>query len=109
MGPLSDDEAHKVNNSEATLKNPDNADEVTINGQKGLFHQMNKQVYKSGDTDTEDDVEPIDMKFPTGENANWKKILIYIISFPLMASMYINLPDTRDNSSKKPSHQNHVF
>ena len=58
----------------------------------------------SEDDDDEEEEEPIDMKFPTGENANWKKILIYIASFPLMAPMYITLPDTRDKSSKSPTH-----
>ena len=94
MGPLSDDEAPKVNNSEATLKNPDNAgdnDTADAGGEK-----------KAEGDDDEEDEEPIDMKFPTGENANWKKILIYIVSFPLMAPMYITLPDTRDKSSKSP-------
>lgn len=93
MGPLSDDEAPKVNNSEATLKNPDNAgdnDTADAGGEK-----------KAEGDDDEEDEEPIDMKFPTGENANWKKILIYIVSFPLMAPMYITLPDTRDKSKKK--------
>merc|ERR1739848_602980 len=60
---------------------------------------MGERKTSEGDDDEEE--EPIDMKFPTGENANWKKILIYLVSFPLMAPMYITLPDTRDKSKKK--------
>jgi len=93
MGPLADDEIPKVNNSEATLKDPDNAgdnDTTTDNAEK-----------KTSEGDDDEEEEPIDMKFPTGENANWKKILIYLVSFPLMAPMYITLPDTRDKSKKK--------
>ena len=95
MGPLADDEIPKVNNSEATLKDPDNAgdnDTTTDNAEK-----------KTSEGDDDEEEEPIDMKFPTGENANWKKILIYLVSFPLMAPMYITLPDTRDKSSKSRS------
>lgn len=94
MGPLTDDEAPKVNNSEATLKNPDNGGDNDTTDNAG-------EKKASEDDDDEEEEEPIDMKFPTGENANWKKILIYIASFPLMAPMYITLPDTRDKSKKK--------
>lgn len=41
--------------------------------------------------------EPIDMSFPV--NDGWKKILLYLISFPIMAPLYVTLPDTKDKIS----------
>ena len=48
--------------------------------------------------DEEEGEEPIDMSFPRDEG--WQKILLYLISFPLMAPLYVTLPDTKDKSSK---------
>ena len=41
----------------------------------------------------EDEEPPIDMTFPTDSPA---KMIIYILSFPLMAPLYITLPDTKN-------------
>ena len=54
---------------------------------------------EDGDNEEDDEGEPpIDMKFPSGQG--WKKILLYLISFPLMAPLYVTLPDTKDSKSK---------
>ena len=45
----------------------------------------------------EEEEDPIDMSFPMGQG--WKKILVYIISFPIMFPLYITLPDTKDPKS----------
>ena len=46
----------------------------------------------------EGDEEPIDMSFPKG--GDWKKILLYLISFPIMFPLYYTLPDTKKPKSK---------
>ena len=43
------------------------------------------------------DEEPIDMSFPSG--GDWKKILLYLISFPIMCPLYYTLPDTKKPKS----------
>lgn len=48
--------------------------------------------------DDEDD-GPIDMSFP--KDGDWKKILVYLISWPIMFPLYYTLPDT-----KKPQWKN---
>ena len=48
--------------------------------------------------DEEEGEEPIDMSFPSDQG--WQKILLYLFSFPLMAPLYVTLPDTKDKSSK---------
>lgn len=54
---------------------------------------------KEGQTEEDDDGDgPIDMTFPAKEG--WKKIVLYLISFPIMAPLFITLPDTKDKSSK---------
>ena len=52
----------------------------------------------TGEGDDDGDEEPISMKFPLKDG--WQKILLYLISFPLMAPLYVTLPDTKDKSSK---------
>lgn len=58
-----------------------------------------KKDENNEETAEEDAEDPIDMTFPRKEG--WKKILIYLISFPIMAPLYITLPDTRDKTKKK--------
>lgn len=58
---------------------------------------------KEGQNNQEEDDDgdgPIDMTFPAKEG--WKKIVLYLISFPIMAPLFITLPDTKDKSSKSP-------
>ena len=43
------------------------------------------------------DEEPIDMSFPSG--GDWKKIILYLISFPIMFPLYYTLPDTKKPKS----------
>ena len=52
---------------------------------------------EDGEEEEEED-EPIDMSFPIKEG--WQKILLYIISFPIMAPLYLTLPDTKNKKSK---------
>lgn len=52
---------------------------------------------KEGDEEGEEE-EPINMAFPFRDGF-WK-ILLYIISFPIMAPLYLTLPDTKNKSSK---------
>jgi hypothetical protein len=40
------------------------------------------------------------MSFPKG--GDWKKILIYLISFPIMFPLYYTLPDTKKPKCKYP-------
>merc|ERR1719187_2577422 len=49
--------------------------------------------------DDEEENEPIDMSFPKGEG--WKKILVYLISWPIMFPLYYTLPDTKKPNLKK--------
>ena len=48
---------------------------------------------KKPDDGGEGDDDPINMAFPTDSVG---KAIIYIISFPLMAPLYLTLPDTRN-------------
>ena len=52
-------------------------------------------MFKIADEEAE---EPIDMSFPKG--GDWKKILIYLISFPIMFPLYYTLPDTKKPKCK---------
>ena len=38
------------------------------------------------------------MTFP--KDKGWKAILVYLISFPIMAPLWLTLPDTKNKSSK---------
>lgn len=40
----------------------------------------------------------IDMSFP--KSGSWTKILVYLVSFPIMFPLYVTLPDTRNPDSK---------
>lgn len=52
-------------------------------------------VIEGGDDEEE---EPISMKFPVGEG--WKKILVYLVSFPIMFPLWLTLPDTKNPASE---------
>ena len=51
-----------------------------------------------GDDDDEGNEDPIDMSFP--KEGGWKKIVVYLISFPIMAPLFYTLPDTKNKESK---------
>ena len=38
------------------------------------------------------------MSFP--KEGGWKKIVVYLISFPIMAPLFYTLPDTKNKESK---------
>ncbi len=52
-----------------------------------------------GDNNEEDGEEPIDMRFP--KDGGWKKITLYLISFPIMAPLFVTLPDTKNPKKRK--------
>ena len=56
------------------------------------------EVVKDGNEDGEDGEEPIDMSFPRG--GDWKKIVLYLISAPIMFPLYYTLPDTKKPKRK---------
>ena len=58
----------------------------------GSVHPSGEAAKPEGDEEEED--APIDMAFPTDSPA---KMIIYILSFPLMAPLYVTLPDTKNN------------
>ena len=47
----------------------------------------------------DEDEGPIDMSFP--KNEGWKRILVYLVSFPIMGPLFITLPDTKNEKKKK--------
>ncbi len=49
-----------------------------------------------GDDDDDDNEDPIDMSFPKEP----KKMIVYLISFPIMAPLFYTLPDTKNKESK---------
>lgn len=49
--------------------------------------------------DEDEGEEPIDMSFPAG--GGWKKITIYIVTFPIMAPLFLTLPDTKNPKSEQ--------
>ena len=51
-----------------------------------------------GEDEGEDNDDPIDMSFP--KKGGWKKILVYLVSFPIMAPLFVTLPDTKNKASK---------
>ena len=57
-----------------------------------MVHPSGEAAKPEGEEDEED--LPIDMSFPTDSPA---RMIIYILSFPLMAPLYITLPDTKNN------------
>ena len=56
----------------------------------------NNEDNKKGEEEEEE--PPIDMTFPAKDG--WQKILLYLISFPIMAPLYVTLPDTKNRASK---------
>ena len=62
------------------------------------------EVVKDGNAGGEDEdaEEPIDMSFPRG--GDWKKIVLYLISAPIMFPLYYTLPDT-----KKPKRKQYIL
>jgi len=69
--------------------NKDNMVNQAINSKEGSEEGVGEEI----------DEEPIDMSFPTG--GDWKKILLYLISFPIMFPLYYTLPDTKKPKMKK--------
>lgn len=49
--------------------------------------------------DDEEEEQPIDMSFP--KDHGWKAIIVYLISFPIMAPLFITLPDTKKEKMRK--------
>ena len=75
------------------LTDPDNG------GDNGEVIGDNKETEEDKDEDEkEEEEEPIDMTFP--KDKGWKAILVYLISFPIMAPLWLTLPDTKNKSSK---------
>uniref|UniRef100_A0A0K2T2R8 Sodium/calcium exchanger membrane region domain-containing protein n=1 Tax=Lepeophtheirus salmonis TaxID=72036 RepID=A0A0K2T2R8_LEPSM len=64
-------------------------------------NNRNKGLTREASTANEEEEEekPIDMSFPIDQG--WKKILVYIVSFPIMGPLYLTLPDTKDPKKKK--------
>lgn len=54
-----------------------------------------------GDDDDDEEEKPIDLSFPKGAERNWKSILVYLISLPIMAPLFFTLPDTKNEKKKK--------
>eukprot|EP00096_Caligus_rogercresseyi_P005369 TRINITY_DN2070_c0_g1_i1.p1 TRINITY_DN2070_c0_g1~~TRINITY_DN2070_c0_g1_i1.p1 ORF type:complete len:592 (+),score=119.10 TRINITY_DN2070_c0_g1_i1:479-2254(+) len=77
-----------------TASYPDLADlEPSGNAkEKGLGREASAE-------DEEEEDKPIDMSFP--KDQGWKKILVYLISFPIMGPLFLTLPDTKDPKKKK--------
>ena len=59
----------------------------------GSVHPSGGEPAKA-EEDAEEPEPPIDMSFPTDSAA---KLVIYLLSFPLMAPLYITLPDMKNN------------
>ena len=64
-------------------------------------HLSDATVHPTGDAqppkpdgEEEDEEPPIDMTFPTSGGA--PKMILYILSFPLMAPLYLTLPDMKN-------------
>ena len=57
----------------------------------GSVHPSGEAAKPEGEEEEED--PPIDMSFPTDSPA---RMIIYILSFPLMAPLYVTLPDTKN-------------
>ena len=53
---------------------------------------------KEGEEADEEEAEPIDMSFP--KDQGWKKILVYLVSLPIMGPLFLTLPDTKNEKSK---------
>lgn len=68
-------------------------------GEGGDEAKTDEDGKKNEDGEGEEEEEPIDMSFP--KNESWQKILLYCISFPIMAPLYFTLPDTKNKSKKK--------
>lgn len=80
-----------INEENNTSDDPDSANDKSkkeeIEGE-----EKEKADEEAGD-DEEDKEEPIDMSFPRGKD--WKTILVYLISWPIMFPLYYTLPDTK--------------
>ena len=85
--PVTAESAPKMTNPVMGLENT----VETMEGNEGDEKKENE-----GEEEEEEE-EPIDMSFPIKEG--WQKILLYLISFPIMAPLYVTLPDTKDKSS----------
>lgn len=58
-----------------------------------------KESGGDGEEGEEEEAEPIDMSFP--KDQGWKKILVYLVSLPLMGPLFLTLPDTKNEKKKK--------
>jgi K+-dependent Na+/Ca+ exchanger-like protein len=99
---MEDPDAPKVNNPAADGDNSTAVQIVENNTGDGDNAANDKSKDAEGAKDAEEDEEaeePIDMSFPKG--GDWKKILIYLISFPIMFPLYYTLPDTKKPKLKK--------
>lgn len=83
--------APKVTNPEAQASTPGD--------QEPTEDKSEDPDKKENDEENEDEEEPIDMSFPL--KGGWQKIVLYLVSFPIMAPLYVTLPDTKDKSKRK--------
>ena len=60
----------------------------------GAVHPSGSEPAKAAEGEDDDAEPPIDMSFPTGGIG---ATVIYLLSFPLMAPLFITLPDTKNN------------
>jgi len=81
-----------------TAVDPDPGNDETKKEQTAEEEKAEKKTAEEAGDDEEEN-EPIDMSFPKGEG--WKKILVYLISWPIMFPLYYTLPDTKKPNLKK--------
>jgi len=81
-----------VTEGEAVEGGDEKEKKVMQHNNPAMVHPSGEAAKPEGEEDEED--LPIDMSFPTDSPA---RMIIYILSFPLMAPLYITLPDTKNN------------
>ena len=98
-GGISELKQHLQDSSSDGAANGKNAEDSGggSNVPTAIIVEPGRASYAAGPNEEEEE-EPIDMSFPSGQG--WKKILIYIVSFPIMAPLYLTLPDTKKPDSK---------
>ncbi|XP_059082290.1 sodium/potassium/calcium exchanger Nckx30C-like [Tigriopus californicus] len=82
------------------------AQQAGITGLKSHLANGNEARARDDQTNLEDpqpeesnEDGPIDMSLPG--SGDWKAIMFYVISFPIMAPLFITLPDTKNPSKRK--------
>lgn len=87
-----------INEENNTSDDPDSANDKSKKEEIEGEEKADKETAEEAGDDEEEPAEPIDMSFP--KDKDWKTIVVYLVSWPIMFPLYYTLPDTKKEHLK---------